>query len=517
MDLRKDPRPGPSDHGGRGWADSFFSIEDPSDIDQEPAGPCGPPSQDNRRSSMSAPTGMLSTEALVAAVSSGAIDTVVVCFPDLYGRLVGKRYDAKNFLDQVVEHGTHACDYLLTVDMEMNPVEGYAFANWGKGYGDVHLVPDLGTLRLASWAERTAHVLCDVLDRDEQGLLPLAPRSLLKGAVARAARAGFSVQAASELEFYTFRDTYREASEKGWAGLAPVSTYIEDYHTLQTAREEDYIGALRRHLAASGVPVENSKGEWGLGQHELNVVYTDVLAMADRHVVYKQVARELADRMGRSVTFMAKIDEKQAGSSCHVHMSLWNEEGSAFPGKDELGPVRCSPVFRSFLAGWMENVPDVLVFLAPNPNSYKRFQAASWAPTRMAWSFDNRTTGFRVVGSGNALRIECRIPGADVNPYLVFAALLAAGLDGVERQLVPPPMFTGDAYASKEGADTPGSPAALVSDLAQATDRFEASAFARRAFGDEVVDHYTRFFRQEHAASARAVTDWERRRYFERI
>jgi len=453
---------------------------------------------------------MLSKDELTQRVAEGEIDTVLVAFSDLYGRLMGKRYDAEFFLAAAVEGGSHACDYLLTVDMDMEPVPGYAYANWEKGYGDVHLLPDMSSLRVASWLERTALVLCDLVGGAEHAPVAQGPRSVLGAQVRRAAELGFEAQAASELEFYMFDDSYAEAHAKGHAGIARSGRYLEDYHLLQGTRNEDFVGALRRHLRDSGVPVENSKGEWGLGQHELNVRYAPILAMADRHTVYKQCVRETALAMERSATFMAKYHEDEAGSSCHIHLSLWRDGAAAFPGEHELGPVRCSDEFRWFLGGWMQHISELMPFLAPNPNSYKRYQAASWAPTRLAWAYDNRTAGFRVVGAGDSLRIECRVPGADCNPYLAFAACLAAGLAGIENKTEPPPIFEGDVYACEELPEVPKSlPAAL--------ERFESSELARAAFGEEVVAHYAHFYRSEQAAYERAVSDWERKRYFEQI
>jgi glutamine synthetase len=452
--------------------------------------------------------GMLSVETLAGEVQAGEIDTVIVVFTDLYGRFMGKRYDAGFFLESAVADGAHACDYLLTVDMDMEPVQGYGFANWGTGYGDVHLLPDLSTLRVASWLERTALVLCDVADREGHGLLPIAPRSLLQAAVGRAEAAGFQAMAATELEFFLFEGSYRDAHDAGYAGLRPAGWAIEDYHTLQATRVEPYVGALRRHLSASGVPVENSKGEWGKGQHELNVRYTEALAMADRHAIYKQCAKELAELQGRAVTFMAKPHADAAGSSCHIHLSLWHDGSNAFAGDDDHDGIASTDVFRWFLGGWLKHAPDVMAFYAPTVNSYKRHQPGSWAPTSLAWSGDNRTAGFRVVGRGSSLRIECRIPGADCNPYLALAASLASGLDGVANKIEPPPRFDGDVY-NAEGLDR------LPATLGEATDRLEASAFARAAFGEDVIAHYAHFFRTEQAAYDRAVTDWERSRYFE--
>ncbi|MEZ4726880.1 MAG: glutamine synthetase family protein [Caldilineaceae bacterium] len=454
--------------------------------------------------------GMLTVDELAQQVEAGAIDTVVVAFTDLYGRLMGKRFDAEFFVEDIHQQGTHGCDYLLTVDMEMEPVPGYRYANWELGYGDFHLVPDLSTLRVASWLDRSVLVLCDVEDEKSHSLVPYAPRSLLRRQIAQAGTQGFTTKAASELEYFLFTDSYKAAAAQRYQTLDPAGWYIEDYHILQGTREEAFNGAVRRHLKASGIPVENSKGEWGLGQHELNVRYADVLTMADRHVIYKQCLKEVAEQLSMSVTFMAKYAADQAGSSSHVHLSLWQGEENAFAGVEQFGPVQCSKTFRWFLGGWLHHLPELMVFYAPTINSYKRYQAGSWAPTRIAWSHDNRTAGFRVVGHGNSLRIESRVPGADCNPYLVYAAALAAGLDGIANRIEPPPVFQGDVYAAQHLPHVPKT-------LRHATDLFANSAFAKQAFGADVVEHYTQFFEVEQAAFDKAVTDWERKRYFERI
>jgi glutamine synthetase len=454
--------------------------------------------------------GMLTFDDLRKLVADDDLDTVVVGFTDHYGRLVGKRFDAGMFVDEVAAAGTHGCDYLLTTDMEMEPVPGYRFANWELGYGDVHLVPDMPTLRRADWLDRTALVLCDVADARDHTPVAAAPRTVLRRQVDAAAAQGLTAMAATELEYYLYRSSYRDAAACGYSQLEAAGWYLEDYHLLQGARTEDFTAAVRRHLRRSGVPVESSKGEWGVGQHELNVRYADALAMADRHVVYKQCLKEHADRLGASVTFMAKVATEQAGSSCHVHMSLWRDGANAFAGEGDLGPVRCSDEFRWFLGGVLAHVPDVMVFLAPTVNSYKRYVDGSWAPTRIAWSYDNRTAGVRVVGDGPSLRLECRIPGADCNPYLALAALLASGLDGIASRTEPPPCFAGDVYAARDLPHVPRT-------LAEATDLFVAGPFASAAFGEEVVDHYAHFFRTEWEAYTSAVSDWERRRYFERI
>ncbi len=454
--------------------------------------------------------GMLTLEQLAQLVENGEIETVVVGFTDHFGRNMGKRFDAEFFVESIAADGTHGCDYLLTVDMEMNPVPGYRFANWELGYGDFHLVPDLRTLRRASWLEKSAFVLCDVLDEKTHQAVPIAPRSILRRQVENVEKMGFTAKAASELEYYIFEDSYPAAARKHYRDLQPLGWYIEDYHLLQGSREEVFTAAARRHLRHSGIPVENSKGEWGLGQHELNIHYSEVLDMADRHVLFKQICKEVADQLNLSVTFMAKPFSGQAGSSCHVHLSLWDAAESAFTGRKKLGPVKCSDTFRWFLGGWIAHVQELMVFYAPTINSYKRYEDQSWAPTRLAWSYDNRTSGFRVVGHGNSLRIESRIPGADCNPYLVYAAALASGLDGIAHQIEPPEIFEGDVYAARHLERVPYT-------LREAIANFEKSDFARQAFGDEVVEHYLHFFRTEQTAYDAAVTDWERRRYFERI
>lgn len=449
----------------------------------------------------------LTMDQLREAAKDRTIDTVVLAFTDHYGRLMGKRLDAEFFASD--PHGTHACDYLLTVDMEMEPVEGYDFANWNGGYGDVHLTPDLGTMRRITWLDRTALVLCDVEDLDHRPV-EVAPRTILRRQIDRLAQIGFTARAASELEYYLFRTSYRDAAQHEYRDLEPVGWYIEDYHLLQGTRTEDLNGAFRRHLRDIGVPVESSKGEFGRGQHELNIAYCDVLEMADRHVLLKQCVKEVSDQLGASATFMAKPDEVEAGSSSHLHLSLWAGDRNAFAGDQELAGLQVSATFGSFLAGWMEHCAELMPCVAPTVNSYKRYQAQSWAPTGLAWSPDNRTAGFRVVGRGPSLRIECRLPGADVNPYLAYAAALASGIDGIERRLDPPPPFDGDVYSDESLPTVPAS-------LAVAADNFRHSDLARRALGETVVDHYSHHWDMEAAAYRRAVTDWERRRYFERI
>ena len=454
--------------------------------------------------------GKLNLEELQHSHEAGTIDTVIVGFTDHYGRLMGKRFTTDFFLEQVARAGTHACDYLLTTDMEMEPVAGYDFANWQKGYGDFHLAPDLSTLRWASWLEKTALVICDVVNEAQHQKVSVAPRTVLQQQIQRLAEMGFSTQMASELEYYLFETSYRAANEQGYQQLKPVGWYLEDYHIMQASRTESFTARARQHLQQSGVPVENSKGEWGLGQHELNIRYAPALEMADRHIVYKQCLKELADQMGLSVTFMAKYAEDQAGSSCHLHLSLWSEGQNVFVGTEQFGSVSASKVFGWFLAGCLRYAGEVMPFFAPTVNSYKRFQDASWAPTRLGWSYDNRTAGFRVVGSGDSLRLECRIPGADCNPYLAYAALLACGMQGIKDQLQLPEMLSGDVYSAGHLPLVPQNMRAAVAEFSQ-------SEFAKAAFGGEVVKHYAHFFEQEIQSYEKAVTDWERVRYFERI
>jgi len=456
--------------------------------------------------------GRLGLDELRSEIESGAIETVVTAVPDLYSRLIGKRILGEFFLEEVLQGGMHVCDYLLACDMEMDPTPGYAYTSWEKGYGDLHAVPDLGSLRRAAWLDRTAFVLCDA-EAPEGGPVSVAPRSILKRQLERAAEMGFVSMMASELEFFLFDEGYRSARSKGYREIDKSQDYVEDYHLLSGTMAEDVIGAIRREVHASAVPVEFSKGEWGPGQHEINLRYAEALEMADRHVIYKQAAKEIAHRAGKSLTFMAKWDSGLAGSSFHVHTSLWSPEGeSSFVGDEPLvgTPATCSPVFRAFLGGLMAHTRELAWFLAPTVNSYKRFQPGTFAPTGIAWSWDNRTAGFRLVGKGSSLRVECRIPGADANPYLVYAALLAAGLDGIERGLDPGPVFEGNVY---DAEDLPHIPASLEESI----ELLDGSSFARASFGDDVVDHLLHFARTEAASFRGSVTDWERARYFERI
>jgi len=451
--------------------------------------------------------GMLTAEELEALVARGEIETVICAFPDLYGRLMGKRVEAHHFVDSVLRgEGLNACDYLFTVDMEMDPVPGYRFASWEVGYGDMHLSPDPNTLRFASWLEKTALVLCDADLEDGRGPVRVSPRSILRRQLELAKEQGFVPQGASEIEFYLFRETYDSAAEKGYSNLRPVGDYIEDYHIFQGTKEEGLVGAIRHHMDRSGVPVEFSKGEWGPGQHEVNLRYTDLLEMADRHTIYKEAAKEIAWQAGAAVTFMAKWNEHLAGSSMHVHLSL-NDVRSGRPAFAD-GPE--ADAFRWFLGGWLAHAREISAFYAPYPTSYKRYQSGSFAPTGIGWGYDNRTLSFRVVGKGPSLRVECRAPGADANPYLVFAVSVAAGMDGVARHIEPPPAISGNAYGNPGVERLPES-------SREAVEAMEGSTWVREVLGDDVVDHYAHFLRVEQGKFDQVVTDWERHRYFERI
>jgi glutamine synthetase len=449
--------------------------------------------------------GNLDLGTLEQKVSAGEVDTVLVCFVDMQGRLIGKRVTGHYFLDQVVEE-MHACDYLLALDMDMEPVPGYAAASWDKGYGDFAIRPDLATLRRIPWLDGTALVLGDVVDHHGQDVAH-SPRAILKRQLARARAAGFGVNMASELEFYVFDEPYGVARKKNYKGLETAGWYIEDYHIFQTTKEESLIRKIRNDMDAAGIPVEFSKGEWGPGQAELNLKYAEALEMADRHAIYKNGVKEIAFLQGKAVTFMAKWDFGLAGSSCHIHTSLVDADDGAPAFPDESG--NHSDIFEHFMAGQLALARDITLFLAPYINSYKRFQAGSFAPTKAIWSSDNRTAGFRVVGAGPSLRVECRIPGADANPYLAFAALLAAGLHGIEHQLELEPAFTGDAYKGKDIREIPKT-------LREAIECLDRSQDLRAAFGDAVVEHYLHCGRWEQFEYDRRITDHELIRGFER-
>jgi glutamine synthetase len=442
---------------------------------------------------------VISVDELRTDVETGAIDTVVVAFTDMQGRLMGKRVHAEFFLEDSLDHGVEGCNYLMALDMEMDPKPGYALASWEQGYGDFRMQPDLATLRRIPWLEGTALVLADLQGHDGTAVKP-SPRQVLKAQVERAEALGYTPMFGSELEFFLLRESYAEAHAKHYRDLTPSVPYILDYHILATTFDEPFIRQLRNGMHGAGIPVESSKGEAWPGQHEINFRYSDAVTMADNHVVYKNGAKEIAHLNGCSVTFMAKPDHTWIGSSCHIHSSLWQDGRNAFDGESE--------VFEQYLAGQIAALKELAVFVAPTINSYKRFAAGSWAPTTLAWGHDNRTCGFRIVGHGQALRTETRIPGGDVNPYLAFAALLAAGLHGIEQGLALPPPLEGNAYES----DAERFPHSLRDAIAA----LEQGSIARGALGDEVVDHYLNYARIEQQLFDEVVTSYERERLFER-
>jgi glutamine synthetase len=448
----------------------------------------------------------MTLQTLKQRIKSGQIDTVIVAFPDVLGRLVGKRFTASFYLDQVAAHGTHACNYLLAVNMEMDPQNGFAVANWESGFGDYEMKPDPGSLKALAWQPGTALVICDYLHHDGKRVAE-APRSVLKHQLEELAKHRCRAMMASELEFYLFDTTYSEAFDQGYRDLRPSSDYRIDYHLLQPGRDEAVLGSIRRECSASGIPVECSKGEWSRGQHEVNVEYAEALEMADRHVLFKQAIKEIAHREGKAASFMPKFATEEAGNSCHIHLSLQQGVKNLFWNNRRKAP---SEAFHHFLAGLLQYSPELCLFFAPTINAYKRYQSGSWAPTRMAWSMDNRTVGFRVVGHGASFRVENRMPGADANPYLAFAAMLAAGQAGMKASLKCPPAYQGNAYTDDQLP-------ALPESLAEATDLFEQSHLAKQAFGEEVVEFYVHTARLEIQAYNQAITDWEKQRYFERI
>jgi glutamine synthetase len=443
---------------------------------------------------------VLTPDQLRTDVETGAIDTVIAAFTDMQGRLMGKRLDAEFFLEELdAGHEVEGCNYLLALEMEMDPVPGYAMASWERGYGDFGLQPDLGSLRRVPWHEATALVLCDVQWHDGSPVAA-SPRQVLKAQLEKAAALGYDAMFGSELEFFLFRESYEEAHAKHFRDLTPSVPYILDYHILASGYDEPFMRAVRTAMKAAGLKVESSKGEAWPGQHEINFRFADALKAADDHVIYKLGAKELAHQCGMSVTFMAKPDHRGVGSSCHIHSSLWRDGSAAFAGESE--------VFKQYLAGQIACASELAIFFAPTINSYKRYAAASWAPTTLAWAYDNRTCGYRVVGHGSSLRPETRIPGADANPYLAFAALLASGLYGIEQKLELGPAFEGNAYES----DVERFPHTMR----EAIDRLEGGTVARSLLGDEVIDHYLNYARTEQRLFDSVVTDYERERMYER-
>ncbi len=447
----------------------------------------------------------LSMEGLVARIDEGTIDTVVVAFTDMQGRLQGKRLHGRYFVDHVAEHGTEGCNYLLAVDVDMNTVDGYAISSWDRGYGDMEFVLDDRTIRILTHLPATAMIQCDLVWMDHAPVAQ-SPRAILQRQLDRCADRGWTALAGTELEFIAFDTPYEQASLDHYRDLTPVNQYNVDYSIVGTTRAEPLLRAIRNHMYDAGLDVEGAKGECNFGQHEIGFLYADALTTADNHAVYKTAAKEIAAEQGKSITFMAKYNQRE-GSSCHIHLSLRGTDGSLVFWDDDTGER--TPLYDHFVAGVLATAADFTLFYAPNINSYKRFADGSFAPTTIAWGLDNRTCAVRLVGRGAGARMENRLPGADVNPYLALAAMLAGGLHGIENELPLEDELVGNAYAS----DRPRVPATM----AEARERFAGSELARKALGDEVVDHYVNMADVELAAYNATVTDWELRRGFERL
>jgi glutamine synthetase len=445
-------------------------------------------------------------------ITRGDIDTVVCAVPDIWGRLMGKRVTGRTFVKTALgDEGLHGSLYIFTVDIDMDPRPGFALTSWDTGYHDCRYVPDLATLHRVPWHDKTAMVLCDMVDEHDGAPIAASPRAILKRQVEAAAALGYTVKCASELEFYLFNDSFEAAWHKDYKSLDPTSTYRGDYHILQSAKTEPLFQKMRRHLDEIGIEIEFSKTEWGLGQQEINLRYADALEMADRHALYKNAVKEMAAQAGLSATFMAKPWANDIGSSCHLHTSLWDRDGATPLSWDSEAPGHMSAPFGAFIAGQIEHTRALALLLAHTVNAYKRFRPDSFAPTAMALGDDNRTCGFRLCGRQASFRVENRIPGADANPYFAIAASIAAGLDGIRRKLPAPAVHRGNAYRDES---LPRVPTALH----EALPLFEASGFAREALGAEAHAHLVNFARQELAAfDHECVTDWERKRYFERI
>ncbi|TWH25889.1 MULTISPECIES: glutamine synthetase family protein [unclassified Aminobacter] len=453
--------------------------------------------------------GNISFDQLKQLVADGQIDTVLGAAVDMQGRLIGKRFLAKFFVESAYEE-THACSYLLADDIDMEPVPGYKAASWAQGYGDFVLKPDMNTIRVLPWLEKTALILCDIQDHHHHKDLPHSPRAMLRRQVERLKERGYMAYFASELEFYLLDESYETAREKGFRNLKTHSPYIEDYLIGLTSKEEYFMRRLRNEMDAAGIPVENSKGEWGPGQEEINVRYAEALEMADRHVVLKNGAKEIAHAEGKAITFMAKYNYDLAGNSSHIHNSLWSADGKTPLFFDKNAKWTLSELGQQWAAGQLKYAKDFTWFLAPYINSYKRFQAGTFAPTKVMWSEDNRTAGFRLCGMGTkGIRMECRIGGADLNPYLAFAALIAAGLAGIDEKLTLQEPFVGDAYQASELPEVPRT-------LRHAIETLENSKMLREAFGDDVIEHYVHTARWEQMEYDRRITDWELHRGFER-
>jgi glutamine synthetase len=450
-------------------------------------------------------------EELEAMVRDGRVDTLIVAFTDMQGRLMGKRVQAQAFLAGVIDHGAHFCTYLLGTDMEMNTPDGFALMNWETGYGDWIASPVWDSMRVLPWLEKTAIVLSDTVNEETHAEIPVSPRTILKRQVAAATEMGFVIKAGSEFEYYVTRDSWEDMHRKGWTVPDRFGTYNEDYHLLQATKAEPLHRLLRNQMTEARIPVEFSKGEAAPGQHEVNIRYDEVMESADRSVLFKHGAKEIAYLNGWGITFMAKPDHTWTGSSGHLHMSVWNADGSRSLMADEKSdaPYHMSQTMRYFLGGMMKLVRELSVFIAPNINSYKRFAVASWAPVNVVWGWDNRTTGFRVVGHGQALHIECRFPGGDMNAYLTYAAMVGAGLWGIRNKVEPPDEYKGNGYVAT-GCDR--MPRALY----EAIMELERSEAAVEIFGADVVAHYLNAARVEQHAYDAVVHPWERERYLER-
>lgn len=453
-------------------------------------------------------TNQLSFEGLKSDVAKGSIDTVLVCLVDMQGRLMGKRFHAQSFVDSAYEE-THCCTYLLATDLEMETPDGYASTSWEAGYGDYVMKPDLSTLRYIPWLEGTAMVLSDVMDHKTHKPVPHSPREMLKGQIARLASLGFSASMATELEFFLFKESFEELAANNYKQMTPISAYNQDYHIFQTTKEEAVMRPIRNHLFEMGIPVEGSKGEAEAGQEELNIKYDEALACADHHTIAKHATKEIAWQKGHAVTFLPKWDHKRIGSSSHVHQSLWKDGASVFFDKNrEFGK---SEIMDHYVAGLIAYAADYTYFMASYVNSYKRFAKGSFAPTKIVWSVDNRTAAFRLCGEGStAIRIECRVPGADMNPYLAQSAMLAAGIKGIEDKMTLPPAFKGDVYADTESESIP-------SNLYKSIETLGSSSMLKEAFGEAVVKHYVRCGEVEIEEFEKVVTDWEVQRGFERV
>lgn len=450
---------------------------------------------------------MLTFDALKQQVADGTVDTVLVCLVDMQGRLMGKRFHAQNFIDSAYEE-THCCNYLLATDLEMATPDGYKATSWEAGYGDYVMKPDLGTLRAMPWLDGTVMVLCDVLDHHTHEPVPHSPRQVLKSQLSRLGTMGLTAMMATELEFFLFEQGFDEIRKNGYRDLTPISGYNEDYHILQTTKEEAVMRPLRNHLFAAGIPVENTKGEAETGQGELNIRYAEALSCADNHTIAKHATKEIAWQQGHAASFLPKWHHDKVGSASHVHLSLWKGNDPAF--FDAKGDHGMSMLMRQFCAGMIAYSPDYMFFLAPYVNSYKRFMKGTFAPTKTVWSVDNRTAGFRLCGEATkAVRMECRIGGSDINPYLAQAALIAAGIKGIEDAMELAAPASGDVYENTRAGEIP-------STLRDATETLRNSTMLRAAMGDDVVDHYTRCAEWEQEEFDRVVTDWEIARGFER-